>query len=248
MIAADSRSALVTPPMLVAVAGARQRAAVDRARRALSISRRRDPDLVALRARLQPAARHSRAAVVRPRRLLRHRRLRVRPRQFNVVANLWLCLGGARRCRGRRPARWSALFISHRRGIYYAFMTIAFGQVFWFIAIKWHTRHRRRGRAAQHRAAAGRLRLRVVRPRRATSRSTTSCSPCSPSSSWLLWRLVHSPFGRVLAAIKQNETRAALLGYNVWLYKCARLRALGGGVRARRRRCSRWRSARPTPT
>ena len=31
-----------------------------------------------------------------------------------------------------------ALFISHRRGIYFAFMTIAFGQVFWFIAIKSH--------------------------------------------------------------------------------------------------------------
>ena len=31
-----------------------------------------------------------------------------------------------------------ALFISHRRGIYYALLTIAFGQVFWFVAIKWH--------------------------------------------------------------------------------------------------------------
>ena len=28
------------------------------------------------------------------------------------------------------------LFVSHRRGIYYALMTIAFGQVFWFSAIK----------------------------------------------------------------------------------------------------------------
>ena len=35
----------------------------------------------------------------------------------------------------------------------------------------------------------------------------------------LLWRLVHSPFGRVLTAIKQNEVRAAFVGYNVWLYK-----------------------------
>ena len=34
-----------------------------------------------------------------------------------------------------------------------------------------------------------------------------------------LWRLVHSPFGRVLQAIRQNETRAAFAGYNVWLYK-----------------------------
>jgi len=34
-----------------------------------------------------------------------------------------------------------------------------------------------------------------------------------------LWRLVHSPFGRVLRAVKQNETRAAFVGHNVWLYK-----------------------------
>src|SRR6185369_169023 len=34
-----------------------------------------------------------------------------------------------------------------------------------------------------------------------------------------LWRLVHSPWGRVLRAIKQNEMRAAFVGYNVWLYK-----------------------------
>ena len=31
-----------------------------------------------------------------------------------------------------------ATFISHRRGIYYALLTIAFGQVFWFVSIKWH--------------------------------------------------------------------------------------------------------------
>jgi branched-chain amino acid transport system permease protein len=36
-----------------------------------------------------------------------------------------------------------------------------------------------------------------------------------------LWRLVHSPFGRVLAAIRQSETRAAHLGYAVWRYKLA---------------------------
>ena len=32
-----------------------------------------------------------------------------------------------------------AAFISHRRGIYYALLTIAFGQVVWFVAIKWHS-------------------------------------------------------------------------------------------------------------
>jgi branched-chain amino acid transport system permease protein len=37
----------------------------------------------------------------------------------------------------------------------------------------------------------------------------------------LLWRLVHSPFGTVLRAIKQNETRMAYLGYRVFVYKWA---------------------------
>ena len=35
----------------------------------------------------------------------------------------------------------------------------------------------------------------------------------------VLWRLIHSPWGRVLRAVKQNETRAAFIGHNVWLYK-----------------------------
>src|ERR1044071_8646091 len=55
--------------------------------------------------------------------------------QHNIAPNLWLCIAvaaGAAAVAGLLVA----LFISHRRGIYYALMTIAFGQVFWFIAIK----------------------------------------------------------------------------------------------------------------
>ena len=37
----------------------------------------------------------------------------------------------------------------------------------------------------------------------------------------LLWRLVHSPFGKALQAIRMNETRARFVGYNVWLTKWA---------------------------
>ena len=44
------------------------------------------------------------------------------------------------RIRGRGCLRRAGgAFISHRRGIYYALMTIAFGQVLWFVAIKWHS-------------------------------------------------------------------------------------------------------------
>ena len=54
--------------------------------------------------------------------------------------------------------------------------------------------------------------------------------------SLFLWRLVHSPFGRVVKAIKQNETRARFIGYNVWRYKVsiltlsACLSGLAGGL------------------
>jgi branched-chain amino acid transport system permease protein len=51
-----------------------------------------------------------------------------------------------------------------------------------------------------------------------------------------MWRLTHSPYGRVVAAIKQSETRAAHLGYNVWIYKAsiftlsAAVSGLAGGL------------------
>src|SRR6185312_10550007 len=51
--------------------------------------------------------------------------------------SLWVCLGAATAAAGLIGALVS-MFISHRRGIYYAFMTIAFGQIFWSIAIKMH--------------------------------------------------------------------------------------------------------------
>ncbi len=38
-------------------------------------------------------------------------------------------------------------------------------------------------------------------------------------AAYLLWRLVRSPFGRVLEAIRENDQRAASLGYNTRLYK-----------------------------
>ena len=155
--------------------------------------------------------------------------------QFNVVANLWICLAAAFVIAGLAGAL-VALFISHRRGIYYAFMTIAFGQIFWTLAIK------------SHRITGGedgllkiaRLPADLRRSRRSISpamwRSTISFSSCSRVAVIALWRLVHSPYGRVIAAIKQSETRAAHLGYNVWLYKAsiftlsAAVSGLAGGL------------------
>ena len=111
-----------------------------------------------------------------------------------------------------------AAFISHRRGIYYALLTIAFGQIFWFISIKWHS---------VTRGEDGLLNIKRL-PADFVFASLDIqklenlyyfCFGVFVVVILLLWRLVRSPFGRVLAAIRQNETRARFVGYNVWLYK-----------------------------
>ncbi len=55
---------------------------------------------------------------------------------------------------------------------------------------------------------------------------------------WLIWRTVHSPFGVVLKAIRENEPRAISLGYRVDAYKLtafvlsAMLSGLAGATKA----------------
>ena len=101
-------------------------------------------------------------------------------------------------------------FISHRRGIYYALLTIAFGQVFWFVAIKWHT------------VTGGEDGLlNIKRPEWLASNQALHFFALGVfvAVAFLLWRAVHSPWGRVLGAVKQNETRAAFVGYDTWIYK-----------------------------
>ena len=54
----------------------------------------------------------------------------------------------------------------------------------------------------------------------------------------VIWRTVHSPFGQVLTAIRENEARAVSLGYQVERYKLlafvlsAGLSGLAGGMKA----------------
>ena len=137
--------------------------------------------------------------------------------QKSLVANLWIDLGVALLAAAVAGAIVAA-FISHRRGIYYALLTIAFGQVFWFVAIKWHS------------VTGGEDGLLNIR-RLPADFGFASFSLQSNEALFFfalaafvlvvvgLWRLVHSPFGRILHAVKQNEVRAAFIGHNVWLYK-----------------------------
>jgi len=126
-------------------------------------------------------------------------------------------------------------FISHRRGIYYALLTIAFGQIFWFVSIKWHSvTHGEDGLLNIRRLPAdfGFASLDIQK----LENLYFFCFGVFAIVVLLLWRLVQSPYGRVLAAIRQNETRARFVGYNVWLYKwlafviSALIAGLAGGL------------------
>jgi branched-chain amino acid transport system permease protein len=137
--------------------------------------------------------------------------------QKKLVANLWFDLTGAVLAAALLGAVVAA-FISHRRGIYYALLTIAFGQVVWFVAIKWHS---------VTGGEDGLLNLERL-PADFGFASVPLQSNVALFAFALvvfalavigLWRLVHSPFGRVLQAIRQNEMRAAFAGYQVWRYK-----------------------------
>ncbi|MDN3722525.1 branched-chain amino acid ABC transporter permease [Roseibium salinum] len=145
--------------------------------------------------------------------------------QQGVAVNLWGGLLAAILAAAVAGAIVAA-FVSHRRGIYFALMSIAFGQVFWFCAIKLHW------------LTGGEDGLLGI-PRPDLSLGFVSI-PLDDNRAlyWFvavvvavsvlaLWRLVNAPFGRVLQAIRQNETRARFVGYNVWLIKMAHIRAFG---------------------
>lgn len=111
-----------------------------------------------------------------------------------------------------------AAFVSHRRGIYYALLTIAFGQIVWFVAIKWHSVTGGEDGLLNIRRPP--LDLGVVRIGLESNEALFAFALTVFALVVIgSWRLVHSPFGRVLQAIRQNETRARFVGYNVWLYK-----------------------------
>jgi branched-chain amino acid transport system permease protein len=138
--------------------------------------------------------------------------------QLRVVESLWLGLAAGILAAMAAGALVAGL-ISHRRGIYYALMTIACAQVFWFVAVKWRS------------VTGGEDGLlNIARPTLALGGFTVSLHG-NTALYYLavalfgltvigLWRLVHSRFGKALQAIKQNEMRAGFVGYNVWLYKC----------------------------
>ncbi len=139
--------------------------------------------------------------------------------QVHLDVSLWGGLLAAILAAGLAGALVGAC-VSHRRGIYYALLTIAFGQVFWFSAIKLHW------------LTGGEDGLLNI-PRPDLALGVTRIDLDDNANLYylvlaflgltlvFLWRLAHAPFGRVLQAIRQNEVRARFVGYEVWRFKWA---------------------------
>src|SRR6266542_3839814 len=105
-------------------------------------------------------------------------------------------------------------YLSVRRtGIYFAMVTLAFAQMMYFIANQW------RG------VTGGENGLQGI-PRRFFGVDLSdpfyfyyAALPIVGLGVLAAWRIVHSPFGRVLVAIRDNPARAQALGYPVARYK-----------------------------
>jgi branched-chain amino acid transport system permease protein len=139
--------------------------------------------------------------------------------QFHLASSLWLGLALATLA-GALAGGVVALFISHRRGIYYALMTIAFGQLCYFVASKWTSVTRGEDGLLNIRRLPATLGV-VSLDLTGNTALAHFVFACFVVVTVLLWRLARSPFGTVLGAIKQNESRMGFLGYHVFAYKWA---------------------------
>ncbi len=101
------------------------------------------------------------------------------------------------------------LLILRRRGLYFSLLTLAFTQLLFEIAFHWTD------------FTGGENGLQgVTRPGLDDPlRFHFFCSSVVLAAMYVLWRIVHSPVGRVLQAIRDNEQRVQCLGYNTHHYK-----------------------------
>ncbi|MPZ80357.1 MAG: branched-chain amino acid ABC transporter permease [Actinophytocola sp.] len=125
-----------------------------------------------------------------------------------------------------------AMLSVRRTGIYFAMVTLAFAQLIYFVANQWRS------------VTGGENGLQGI-PRELFGVDLSDSFYFYYAAIPLIllgflgaWRVVHSPFGRVMVAIRENPARARALGYPVDRYKVqvfvvsAFLAGIAGGVYA----------------
>lgn len=122
---------------------------------------------------------------------------------------------------GALAAAVIGVLIVRLRGIYFAMVTIAFGQVFYFIAYRWNSvTGGDDGLAGWHRLPIdfGFATLDIQSNDKALYYFALACFGLSVA---IMAFLLRSPFGRTLIAIRENERRARFLGIpvdqHIWL-------------------------------
>jgi branched-chain amino acid transport system permease protein len=124
-------------------------------------------------------------------------------------------------------------YLSVRRsGIYFAMVTLAFGQMVYFVGYQWSDlTGGENGLQGVPRTFFG---IELVETE--SFYFYYAALPLLLLGMLAAWRIVHSPFGRVLVAIRDNTPRARALGYDVEKYKViafvlsAGLTGLAGGT------------------
>jgi len=108
--------------------------------------------------------------------------------------------------------------LMRKRGVYFSLLTLAFTQMFFYIvygATAVTGGENGLGGIERLPVSLGPLRLDLADKRV----YYYAAAALAAAAIWLLWRIVHSPFGRVLEAIRENEQRASFVGYDVKRYK-----------------------------
>src|SRR5258707_7798659 len=113
-----------------------------------------------------------------------------------------------------------AAIILRRRGLYFSLLTLAFSQIAFEIAFKWTD------------VTGGENGLQgLPRPTFPDAWSFHIFTVVTVSIGLrLLWRIAHSPFGRTLQALRDNEQRAQTLGYATFRLKFASFGLMGGFI------------------
>jgi branched-chain amino acid transport system permease protein len=119
------------------------------------------------------------------------------------------------------------LLIIRLRGIYFAMVTIAFGQVFYFIAYRWNNitgGDDGLSGWSRHPIDLGFFKLDILHDERAFYYFVLFFFAISVA---IMAAILRSPFGRTLLAIRENERRARFLGIPIdrhvwlsWLISC----------------------------
>ncbi|WP_256838580.1 branched-chain amino acid ABC transporter permease [Ornithinimicrobium faecis] len=119
-----------------------------------------------------------------------------------------------------------------RSGIYFAMVTLAFAQMLFFVVNQW--RDLTGGENGVQGVPRNFFGIELVETE--PFYFYYAALPLILAGMWFAWRVVHSPFGRVLVATRDNPARARALGYDVERYRVmvfvisAGLAGLAGGL------------------